>query len=373
MSWLFASVFILLSSATALAADISRLTDAELAQRVRLPAGFEISIFARGLSGPRFMTVGPDGMIYVSMPSAGSIARLQEGGDGKPARAERVMQGLDRAHGLAFYDGKLYVAGTQKVWRVDRLGGGGSLGSATPIVSGLPDGGHSTRTVIFGGDGKMYVSVGSSCNVCREKDPRRAAIVRYNADGSGEEIFAAGLRNSVGLAWHPATKELWATDNGRDLLGDDLPPDEINIIRQGKNYGWPSCYADRVVDREFGTAEICQKTETPLVKLQAHSAPLGLAFYTGKQFPKEYQGDLFVALHGSWNRSKKTGYKVIRVKLENGQPKQVEDFITGWLAQERGTDIVWGRPVDLVVGKDGSLYLSDDSAGFIYRISYKGK
>jgi glucose/arabinose dehydrogenase len=237
-------------------------------------------------------------------------------------------------------------------------------------VSGLPDGGHSTRTILFGGDGKMYVSIGSSCNVCREKDPRRAAIVRYNRDGGGEEIFATGLRNSVGITWHPATKELWGTDNGRDLLGDDSPPDEINIIREGKNYGWPNCYADRVVDREFGTAEICQKSEAPAVKLQAHSAPLGLAFYTGKQFPREYQGDLFVALHGSWNRSKKTGYKVVRVKIENGRPGQVEDFITGWLTEN---ETVWGRPVDLIVGKDGALYLSDDAGGVVYRISYHGR
>src|SRR5689334_18377803 len=234
-----------LNAAAAFPAD---LTDSDLSQRLRLPSGFAINIFARGLNAPRFMTVGPDGMIYVSMPSAGSIARLRESGDGQPARAERVIQGLDRAHGLAFFDGKLYVAGTQKIWRVDRLSGDGSLGAATTIVSGMPDGGHSTRTILFGADGKMYVSIGSSCNVCREKDPRRAAILRYNPDGGGEEIFASGLRNSVGIAWHPTTKDLWGTDNGRDWLGDDLPPDEINLIRQGKNYGWPNCYADRVVD-----------------------------------------------------------------------------------------------------------------------------
>lgn len=373
MSWVFAAAVLFLSSAGASAAEISRLTDADLAQRVRLPAGFEISIFARGLSGPRLMTVGPDGMIYVSMPNAGWVGRLRENEDKKVERVENVIGDLDRPHGLAFHEGKLYVAGTQKIWRVDRSRDDGSRGQVTPIVSNMTDGGHWTRTILFGADGKLYVSMGSSCNVCKEKDPRRAAVVRYNPDGTGEEIFAAGLRNSVGLAWHPTTKELWGTDNGRDLLGDDTPPDEINIIRQGKNYGWPNCIADRVPDPEFGSPAICQKTEPPAVKIQAHSAPLGLAFYTGKQFPKEYQGDLFVALHGSWNRSKKTGYKVIRVKLDNGQPKGVEDFITGWLTQEKGTDIVWGRPVDLVVGKDGSLYLSDDSAGFIYRISYKGK
>ncbi len=351
------------------AADI---TDAELARRLRLPAGFEIHVFARGLSGARFMTVGPDGMIYVSLPGSGTVVRLRSDSGGT-AGAERVITGLDRAHGLAFRDGKLYVAGTRKIWRVDQFRADGAAGRTTEIVSNLPDGGHSTRTILFGADGKLYVSIGSSCNVCKEKDPRRAAIVRYNPDGTGEEIFATGLRNSVGIAWHPVTKELWGTDNGRDLLGDDLPPEEINIIRQGKNYGWPNCFADRVPDPEFGSEEICRKTEPPLVKIQAHSAPLGLAFYTGKQFPEQYRGDLFVALHGSWNRSKKTGYKVIRTRLANGKPAPPEDFITGWLSQENGADTVWGRPVDLVVGGDGSLYLSDDAGGLIYRISYQKK
>ena len=353
------------------AADTAQLTDADLARRMRMPTGFEMRIFARGLSGARFMTVGPDGMIYVSLMGAGAIARLRP--DGNAARAERVVEGLDRPHGLAFHDGKLYVAGTRKVWRVDQLRSDGSPSRAAEIVSNLPDGGHSTRTILFGADGRFYVSIGSSCNVCKEKDPRRAAIVRYNLDGSGEELFATGLRNSVGIAWHPSSKELWGTDNGRDWLGDDSPPDEINIIRQGKNYGWPNCIGDRVPDPDLGTEEVCRKTEPPAVKLQAHSAPLGLAFYTGKQFPDAYRGDLLVALHGSWNRSKRTGYKVIRVRMLNGKPTQVEDFVTGWLAQENGTEVVRGRPVDLVVGGDSALYLSDDAAGFVYRISYRGK
>ncbi|HEX9446108.1 MAG TPA: sorbosone dehydrogenase family protein [Candidatus Binatia bacterium] len=372
MRWLISAALLIFGLAPASAAEISHLTDAELAQRVRLPAGFEIRVFARGLIGPRFMTVGPDGMIYISMPGMGWVGRLRDDdGDGKVERVDRVIQELDRPHGLAFHDGKLYVAGTQKVWRVDAFRERDSAGKVATIVPNLTEGGHSTRTVLFGPDGKLYLSVGSSCNVCKEKDPRRAAIVRYNPDGSGEEVFATGLRNSVGIAWNPVTRELWGTDNGRDWLGDESPPDEINIIRQGKNYGWPNCIADRVPDPDFGTPEICQKTEPPAVKLPAHSAPLGLAFYTGKQFPAEYHGDLFVALHGSWNRSKKTGYKVVRVKMENGQPKRVEDFATGWLAQEKGTDVVWGRPVDLIVGPDGSLYLSDDTAGFVYKISYK--
>ena len=376
MRSLLSFIFLLLAPSFAPAADISHMTDAELAQRIRLPAGFEIRVYARGLSGPRFMTLGPDSQIYVSMPSMGWIGMLRDDdGDGKVERIDRIAENLDRVHGLAFWQGKLYAAGSEKIWRVDRPRGREGAAQTTVIVPNLPgpSQGHWTRTILFGTDGKLYVSVGSSCNVCKEKDRRRAAIVRYNPDGSGEEIFASGLRNSVGIAWHPVTKELWGTDNGRDWLGDNSPPDEINIIRQGKNYGWPNCIANRVPDPDFGSPEVCDKTEPPVVSLPAHSAALGLAFYTAKQFPAEYQGDLFVAMHGSWNRSKKTGYKVVRVRVENGQPKQVEDFATGWLFQEKGREVVWGRPVDLVVGPDGSLFLSDDYAGLIYRISYKGK
>lgn len=370
------AVFLLSSSFLASAAEAPLITDAQVAERVRLPAGFEIQVFARGLFGPRFMTVGPDKQIYVSMPRMGWVGRLRDDdGDGKVERIDRVVEKLDRPHGLAFWQGKLYVAGTEKIWRVDSFRGRGSAARVTAIVPNLPDGGrgHWTRTILFGRDGKLYVSVGSSCNVCKEKDPRRAAIVRYNPDGTGEEVFANGLRNSVGIAWHPATHELWGTDNGRDWLGDDNPPDEINIIRQGKNYGWPNCIANRIPDPDFGSPEICQRSEPPVVAIPAHSAPLGLTFYTGKQFPQEYHGDIFVALHGSWNRSKRTGYKVVRVRLAGGQPQQVEDFATGWLRDEKGKEVVWGRPVDLVVGPDGGLYLSDDYAGLIYRISYRGK
>lgn len=369
---LFFAVSLIIST-SACAAE-SLITDQELAQRVRLPQGFEIRVFARGLFGPRFMTLGPDKKIYVSMPRMGWVGRLRDDdNDGKMERVDRVAQDLDRPHGLAFWQGKLYVAGTEKIWRVDRFRERNSAGQVTAMVSNLPSGGgHWTRTILFGPDGKLYVSVGSSCNVCKEADPRRAAIVRYNPDGTGEEIFAKGLRNSVGIAWRPATKELWGTENGRDWLGDDHPPEEINIIKQGKDYGWPYCIGNRVPDPDFGSPERCRNTEPPHVTLPAHNAPLGLAFYTGQQFPKEYHGDLFVALHGSWNRSRKDGYKVVRVRLGNGQPK-VEDFATGWLRREERRDVVWGRPVDLLVGADGSLYLSDDYAGLIYRISYRGK
>jgi glucose/arabinose dehydrogenase len=239
------------------------------------------------------------------------------------------------------------------------------------LLTRLPSGGgHWTRTVVFGPDGLMYVSVGSSCNVCRESDKRRAAVLRFNADGLGETIFASGLRNAVGLAFHPTTGVLWATVNERDWRGDDVPPDYVTEIREGAAHGWPDCMTVRgrvITDTSFAKGARCDKVTPPTVEIQAHSAPIGLAFYTGTQFPEEYRGSLFVAYRGSWNRSLPTGYKIVRIRLRDGQPPAVEDFATGWL---EGTS-AWGRPVDLVVGRDGALYLSDQGAGRIYRITHR--
>jgi glucose/arabinose dehydrogenase len=224
--------------------------------------------------------------------------------------------------------------------------------------------------VLIGPDGRLYVSVGSSCNVCEEEDERRAAISVYEIDGSGGRIFARGLRNAVGLAIQPGTGQLWATNNGRDWLGDDSPPDTGYLVRDGGDYGWPRCHNGRIVDPDFGTRDACDGVEAPAVEFQAHSAPLGLAFYDGDQFPEAYSGDLFVAFHGSWNRSRPTGYKVVRIPFENGQPDgQVLDFVSGWL-QDAST--APGRPVGLAVAPDGSLVVSDDKAGLVYRIHYRG-
>jgi glucose/arabinose dehydrogenase len=234
-------------------------------------------------------------------------------------------------------------------------------------VPDLPKGsGHWTRTIAFGPDGKLYVSVGSSCNVCNETDPRRAAVLQFSADGTGGRVFARGIRNAVGIAFHPATGALWATNNGRDWLGDDLPPETILILKDGAHYGWPYCNGSRVPDPDFGRPDFCKTVALPTVEIQAHSAPLGLTFYTGEAFPVEYRGDLFVALHGSWNRSVPTGYKVIRIPVRDGKPGAPQDFGTGWLQGSRA----WGRPVDVITGKDGALYVSDDRAGVIYRIAY---
>jgi glucose/arabinose dehydrogenase len=249
--------------------------------------------------------------------------------------------------------------------------GDGQADQRKVLIDNYPDGGHSTRTVLFLPDGRMVVSIGSSCNVCIEDDKRRGGIVVYDGPAAtGEKIFATGLRNAVGLALNPLTGELWATNNGRDLMGDDLPPETVNILKEGADFGWPRCHAGEVIDPDFGSPESCNGVEPPLLKMQAHSAPLGLAFYTGATFPAEYQGDLFIAFHGSWNRSTPTGYKVVRVHLQDGRPVgPVQDFATGFA--QLTEDDVFGRPVGLAVGPDGALYVSDDKGGYIYRISYR--
>ncbi len=338
---------------------------------VRLPPGFRIDTFASELGAPRFMAVSPSGDLFVSVPSRGQVVALpNRDGDGKADRAVVYADGLNRPHGLAFFGQWLYVAETGAVLRYAYHLGDLTGGKPEVVVPDLPSGGgHWTRTIAFGPDGKMYVSVGSSCNVCEESDPRRAAILQFNPDGSGGRIFARGIRNAVGITFHPQTGELWATNNGRDWLGDEFPPDTILVVKDGAHYGWPNCNGQRVPDPDFGRPEFCRSTALPALEIQAHSATLGLTFYTGSMFPPDFRGDLFVALHGSWNRSVPTGYKLIRIPMGSGRPGAPQDFATGWLQGGRA----WGRPVDVITGKDGALYLSDDRAGVIYRISYSAR
>lgn len=339
---------------------------------IALPPGFGITLYADGLSSPRMLAKGPDGELYAAERGAGRVIRLPDrDGDGQADSVEVVIEGLDSPTSLAFYqDGSLFVAETTRILRFSERDAQGRLINPQVIVGDLPSGGHSTRTVLFSSDwNSMFVSVGSSCNVCEEKDLRRAAIVRYNPDGSGMEIFSFGLRNAVGIALRPGTDELWATNNGRDMLGDDLPPETVNLVQVGADFGWPRCHAGRIVDPEFGQPGACEGVAPPEVEMQAHSAPLGLTFYTGEQFPPEYRGDLFVAFHGSWNRSVPTGYKVVRIPMQAGKPGPVQDFAWGWL-NEKGSS--WGRPVDVITGTDGSLFVSDDAGGRIWRIFYVG-
>lgn len=332
------------------------------AQTVRVPPGFRIDVFASNLAGVRTLKMAPDGGLYAVQSRAGRIVRLDPAGGGAP---REIASGLNRPYGLAFHDGWMYVGETNRIVRFR----GPGWDRRETIVDGIPTGGHWTREIAFGADGMMYVSIGSSCNVCEEDDHRRAAVVRYRPDGSGETIVAEGLRNSAGLAFHPGTGALWASQNERDNLGDDLPLEEINILSDGEHFGWPYCYNDRTPNPEYrGREAFCRTTAPPALGLIAHAAPLGMVFYTGSQFPEEYRGDLFLALHGSWNRSERSGYELVRVRVRGGRPVSYEDFATGWLT---GQDVS-GRPVYPEVGPDGSLFLSDDQGGRIYRIRWVG-
>ena len=326
-----------------------------------VPTGFTVNIFADGQIGVRSLALGPGGAVLATLSGDGRIVRLVDSnGDGVADSGTTVLSGLDGPFGLAFRGDTMYFAEETSVKRLDP-------GAARPVtlVSNLPGGGHSTRTIVIGPDNLLYVAVGSSCNVCDDPLPR-AAVTRYHLDGTAPHTFATGLRNSVGLAFNPATAELWANNNDRDNLGDDVPPEHLNILKDGKWYGWPQCYLPGRSNPEYAGFD-CSAVEPPALTVQAHSAPLGLAFYTGTQFPAEYRGDAFMTYHGSWNRSVPTGAKVVRVRVQNGRPVSVEDFVTGWQLPDGSR---WGRPVGLVVAADGALLISDDSEGRIWRVSY---
>jgi glucose/arabinose dehydrogenase len=345
-------------------------------KQLHLPDGFHIAVFADNIDSARMLTFTPGGVLLVSESGEGKVVALPDPKHtGKAAREVDVLSGLNEPHGIAFYQGKLYVAENDKVRRYDW--DESNLRATNPAkLADLPTGGgHSTRSILFHG-GKMYISAGSSCNVCIEKDPRRATVMEFNPDGSGQKIFAKGLRNAVGLAENPKTDTVWVTVNGRDWLGDDLPPETIyDLGKNGGDAGWPYCYGDRVPDSNFTKAgdNRCASVLEPKVQMQAHSAPLGLAFYNETMFPPDYRNNIFVAFHGSWNRSVPTGYKIVRVKLDdNGQPVGgAQDFITGWLAPGETKHGRWmGRPVGIAFAADGSMYLSDDTGGVIYRVTY---
>ncbi|MHB1456193.1 MAG: PQQ-dependent sugar dehydrogenase [Armatimonadota bacterium] len=358
---------ILVSGCSSVAQDTSAAM-----RLLKLPSGFRTNLYASGLDAPRLMALSPDGRVFVTEMGGGRVTILPDvNGDGKADSRITYASGLNQPHGIIFHGSYLYIAETNRVIRYAYRKGDNKASKLEVIIRDLPsDGGHSTRTITFGDDGKLYVSIGSSCNVCVESNPLRAAIIRCNADGSGRQIFASGLRNSVGMAWNPVTKELWATDNGRDMLGDDIPPEEVNIIRQGGFYGWPYAYGDRVPDPEYGDSapQKVRDSIPPYIKIQAHSAPLDLAFYTGTMFPQEYRGDLFIAYHGSWNRSIPTGYKVIRFQMEAGKVVgQQQDFITGFTQNGRA----WARPVGFCVGKRGEMYITDDRGGRVFRVTYR--
>lgn len=350
---------------------------------IKLPDGFKIDVFADNVGGSPVSYPGPnpgprmmllkDGVLFVTVPNMGRVvALLDRNGDKKSDGTIIFIEDLNNPHGIDHYDNWFYIAEENRVIRVKDNDNNFIADTDTieVLIDNLPTGGHFTRTLKIHNN-SLFVSIGSSCNVCSEEDERRAAILKCTLDGKDCKVFAKGLRNAVGMVFHPMTGNLYATENGRDWLGDDLPPDEINLIEEGRNYGWPICYGKNIHDTDFDKnvyiRNPCMEPfETQsLIDLQAHSAPLGLAFYYGDKFPKEYRGNLFVAFHGSWNRKVPTGYKIISIDMKDFS---VKDFATGWL---NGSNVL-GRPVDIIVADDGSLLVSDDNAGKIYRIYYEG-
>ena len=339
-------------------------------ESIKLPPGFSISLVAR-VPNARGMTWGDAGTLFVGSNEGSVHAVTLPQGGGEPI-VRRVAHGLREPAGVAFRGGSLYVSSIDRILRFDNIEKRLDDPPAPVVVTDrFPSESHHGRKFIaFGPDGKLYVPVGAPCNICEPNPTRYSNLNRMNADGSNFEIVARGIRNTVGFDWHPVTRELWFTDNGRDMLGDELPPDELNRITGiGQNFGYPYCHGGTLSDPQYGAGHPCREFVAPAQNLGPHVAALGMRFYTGTQFPGAYRNQIFIAEHGSWNRSKKIGYRVTLVKLgPDGTAISYEPFAEGWLQGES----VWGRPADVLVAPDGSLLVSDDYAGAVYRIRYRG-
>jgi glucose/arabinose dehydrogenase len=385
-----------------------------LAQQLKVPPGFTVSVFARNLVNPRWPALGPDGSLYVTVPSQGQVVRLLDGnGDGDADDpGERVVAAskmdnpdLAGVHGIAVSGGKVYLASVSSVFSATP-GPDGKLTGLTKLIGDLPDGGqHPNRTLAVGPDGKLYVTVGSLCNNCPGSESEPGTFLRVETSGAATanppnpqhpllahnpmamvspRIYASGLRNTLGFDWHPTTQQLWGFDQGSDGLGDDLPPEELNWIQGGRAYGWPYCWNTRLPDPTADDPSptmtrqaYCPNTEPSVEGYQAHSSPIGFLFYNGAQFPAAYRGDAFVAFRGSWNRTTPTGYKVVRVHFENGKPAPLpgatqpfEDFLTGFLIE--GGAAHFGRIAGLAIDATGALIVAEDTNGIVYRVSYGG-
>ena len=338
---------------------------------IQLPPGFQINVYARGVSGARSMTLGSEGTLFVGSRGDGAVyAVLDRDGDQKAEEVFTLVTELNTPNGVAFRDGDLYVAETHRVWRYRDIESHlRSPPQPELILDNLPkDRRHSWRFIAFGPDGWLYVPVGAPCNACRPADERYASMLRMRPDGTGLEVFARGIRNTVGFDWRPETEELWFTDNGRDWLGDDRPPDELNRASgAGLHFGYPYCHGGDIPDPEFGQERGCQEFTPPARNLGPHVAAIGMRFYTGDMFPEEYRNQILIAEHGSWNRAEPLGYRLSLVRLEKGQVTAYEVFAEGWLQGGRP----WGRPVDVLVMPDGALLVSDNQASVIYRITYQ--
>jgi glucose/arabinose dehydrogenase len=351
-------------------------TDERIAS-LKLPEGFRINVFARDLGNARMIAVDQEGTVYLTCPRQNRVLALRDpDGDGV-AEVRPALQGLRMVHGILLHEGAMYLAAPRTVWRVP-MNSDGTFGEPRVIINDLPDGGqHPNRTLGAGPDGKLYISIGSSCNTCDESNPEHATILQCNFDGTNRGVFASGLRNTIGFAWHPETRRMWEMDQGSDWRGNDVPPEELNLLMAGKNYGWPYVFGKRQLDPlealppeiQMTKEQFAQQTEPSVLEYPAHSSPIGMVFYQGSMFPAPYRGSAFITFRGSWNRFPPSGYKVAFLRFENGQPVGFEDFITGFLIEEGKAH--FGRLSGIAVAADGSLLFADDSNGLIYRVAYK--
>lgn len=346
-------------------------------QQIKAPEGFSVAPFAGGLGNVRILAVADDGTVYASRRDEGDVIMLRDAdGDGKADKAAVVVANRPGAHGLAIHDGKLYIATVKEVF-VGEIQADGTLGELEMLIGDLPDSGqHPNRVLAFGPDGMLYISIGSTCNACNESNPENATMLRVSPDGKSRVIFASGLRNTIGYDWNPTTGELWGLDHGIDFLGDEVQPEELNKLEMGKQYGWPHVFADGGLNPQSTpaggiTKEQWKAQSVPMVMgYTAHAAPMQFKFYTASAFPEEYRGDAFATMRGSWNRKPASGYEIVRIHFENGEPKSIEPFVTGFLTDGGTTHIA--RPVGLAIAKDGSLLMADDANGMIYRVAYSG-
>jgi len=338
-------------------------------ERLKLPPGFRIEVLSDDVPSAREMALSPKGILYVGSMD-GHVYAL-ELHDGHVVAKHVIASGLEMPVGVAWHDGALYVSAVSKIVRFDAIDDHlGESPKAVVVTDALPtERHHGWKFIAFGPDGKLYVPQGAPCNVCLADRDHYAMIGRMNADGSHYETIARGVRNTVGFAWHPISHELWFTDNGRDLMGDDVPDDKLNRApHAGMDFGFPFCHGGDVSDPEFGKGHACSEFTPPVAKLGAHVASLGMRFYTGAMFPPDYRNNIFIAEHGSWNRSKKIGYRVVRVTVNaDGSNARQEVLVQGWLMPDES---VWGRPADVQPLPDGSLLISDDYGGAIYRVTY---
>jgi glucose/arabinose dehydrogenase len=341
---------------------------------IKLPEGFVISVFAE-VPNARSLAMSPNGTIFVGNRDEDKVYAVKDtDGDHQVDKKWVLASGLNMPNGVAFHKGDLYIAEVSKISKIKNIESTlENPGTLELVYDKYPtETHHGWKYIAFGPDEKLYIPVGAPCNICESADPVYASITRMNADGTGMEIFASGVRNTVGFAWHPETKNIWFTDNGRDMMGDDVPPCELNTASQmNMHFGYPYCHGGTIKDPEFGDKKACPEFTAPVQNLGAHVAALGLKFYTGTQFPQAYRNQIILAEHGSWNRSKKSGYKLSLVTLDSsGKALDYKPFASGWL--DENTQKVWGRPVDVLVMPDGSMLVSDDQAGVIYRIAYTG-